>query len=287
MTIFDPENVQRAFSKWRLKDPSDDRLTIVNQGRLGNVMFQYASLLAIALRNGKRPFVFSSNIIRGTFDVSFVEDVDTKQWLQIKERQFAAYCPEMANLPKGSFQLVQMFQSWRYFEPIKQEIRKELKFKEEHEQAGGEMFRHYTAPYRNRTIIALHVRRTDMNDTTESSHGHTMAPLSYIRKAILHMQSKFRTPVFLIATDDKDWCRTHLAGPDMVLMYNDNPHMDLVAMSMCDHVIMTVGTFGWWAAWLVGGYTIYYNGYPKEGSIMAREFVKEDFFQPHWIPMGA
>ena len=37
---------------------------------------------------------------------------------------------------------------------------------------------------------------------------------------------------------------------------------DFVLLQSCDHVIMTVGTFGWWAAWLTSqrrGTVMYYK----------------------------
>ncbi|XP_060587992.1 uncharacterized protein LOC132743491 [Ruditapes philippinarum] len=58
---------------------------------------------------------------------------------------------------------------------------------------------------------------------------------------------------------------------------------DLAAMSLCDHMIISVGTFGWWGGWLAGGSVIYFNGYPKPGSEISKYFVKDDFYPPFWI----
>ncbi|XP_052280959.1 galactoside alpha-(1,2)-fucosyltransferase 1-like [Dreissena polymorpha] len=32
--------------------------------------------------------------------------------------------------------------------------------------------------------------------------------------------------------------------------------VDMAVLSLCDHTIVSTGTFGWWAAWLAGGTTI-------------------------------
>ena len=60
---------------------------------------------------------------------------------------------------------------------------------------------------------------------------------------------------------------------------------DFVLMSSCDHMIMAVGTFGWWASWLTsqrGGTSMYYK-YPFTTTSGARKrFVSEDHFPHKW-----
>ncbi|XP_071098877.1 galactoside alpha-(1,2)-fucosyltransferase 1-like [Haliotis cracherodii] len=276
--------VENTFSRWRTRDPNDHMLTIEPLGRLGNLMFQYASLLGIALRNGKRPFIKPDNVLNTVFNLSFVESWDTKQWLQIAERQFASYSPEFEHLPAGNYVMGHYFQSWKYFQPIRKQIRKEFRFSGLYERLRRNIFHLYTSPYKNRTVIALHVRRTDM--MTPNNAGYTDASVSYIYKAVQHMRDRFRNPVFLIATDDKAWCRQNLDSEDMILMTTTNPFVDFGALILSDHMIMTVGTFGWWAAWLINGYTVYYKDYPTPGGMLEAKFTKEDYFMPHWIPMG-
>jgi len=66
----------------------------------------------------------------------------------------------------------------------------------------------------------------------------------------------------------------------------DHTHgQDMATMSLCDHVIMSSGTFGWWGGWLAKGTTIYYRDWPKNESALAKLFVKEDFYPPEWIAM--
>jgi galactoside 2-L-fucosyltransferase 1/2 len=48
---------------------------------------------------------------------------------------------------------------------------------------------------------------------------------------------------------------------------------------------MSTGTFGWWAAWMAGGTTIYFDGWPRPSSALDAEVNKKDFFPPQWIAM--
>ena len=61
--------------------------------------------------------------------------------------------------------------------------------------------------------------------------------------------------------------------------------VDLAVLASCDHIIMSTGTYGWWAAWLTGGVVVYYKYPAREGSLYSKHFNGDDFFPPHWIPM--
>jgi len=54
---------------------------------------------------------------------------------------------------------------------------------------------------------------------------------------------------------------------------------------MCQHTVITVGTFGWWAGWLANGTTVYYKDWPRRGSPLAALARHADYFPPYWIPL--
>jgi len=60
---------------------------------------------------------------------------------------------------------------------------------------------------------------------------------------------------------------------------------DMAILSSCQHVIMSTGSYGWWAAWLAGGTTIYYSDWPRKGSELDGITNHEDLFLPNWIGM--
>ncbi|XP_014667527.1 PREDICTED: uncharacterized protein LOC106809082 [Priapulus caudatus] len=72
---------------------------------------------------------------------------------------------------------------------------------------------------------------------------------------------------------------------DVVFVGTDDPLVDMCALSDCDHVIMTVGTFGWWAGFLSGGDVIYFAQPTWPGSMYDNELIVEDYYRPEWIGM--
>lgn len=72
--------------------------------------------------------------------------------------------------------------------------------------------------------------------------------------------------IFVLITDDLDWCEKHLTGrrkiEDLYIVSKpltagiDGIGHDLAVMSMCDHSILSRGTFSFWAGFLAGGSVI-------------------------------
>jgi hypothetical protein len=62
------------------------------------------------------------------------------------------------------------------------------------------------------------------------------------------------------------------------------PENDFVVLSNCDHVITSVGTFGWWAAWIANGVTTYYKWPVQPNTYVGNQYNKDftDFFYPNW-----
>ena len=52
-----------------------------------------------------------------------------------------------------------------------------------------------------------------------------------------------------------------------------------VLLATCNHSIITIGTFGWWAAWLAGGRVVYYGDF-----VNSKRSILDHY--PHdWISM--
>ncbi|XP_067653293.1 galactoside alpha-(1,2)-fucosyltransferase 2-like [Haliotis asinina] len=285
ITVLSDDVVGNVFSKWRTTTPSVNTLTVAFRGRLGNNMFEYASLLGIAVSTGKQPFISKSNLLNGLFNISFIADKRNHSSIRVSEKQYGAYDHKLLTLPDGNVEILGYLQSWKYFHSIGDSIRKEFVFRRKYIDLSRQCLEKYTSKHSNRTVVGIHVRRTDMVSGRKS--GYVPAPLSYIQKAVAHMKTKFHNPLFLIATDDKNWCRQNVVSPDIILMENSDPFVDFATLTLCDHMIMTVGTYGWWAAWLGNGYAVYYRDFPRPGSVLARNLIKEDHFLPHWVPLDA
>ncbi|ELT99702.1 hypothetical protein CAPTEDRAFT_41243, partial [Capitella teleta] len=79
------------------------------------------------------------------------------------------------------------------------------------------------------------------------------------------------------------WVRRNLKtdSPYVLAGYHSQGE-DLAILSSCDHVIMTVGTFGWWAGYLSRGQVIYYANYARMNSTIFHEINPRDFFYKSW-----
>ncbi|RUS75084.1 hypothetical protein EGW08_017161, partial [Elysia chlorotica] len=118
-----------------------------------------------------------------------------------------------------------------------------------------------------RTPIGVHVRRYDLLTQKEIRLGSLAAPRSYFQQAFAWMRSRHGDVVFLVATDDPTWCKENIVqGDDVILLPHATADVHMCALATCRHVIMSVGTFGWWAGWLGGGDVIYYTKPHAPGS---------------------
>lgn len=127
-------------------------------------------------------------------------------------------------------------------------------------------------------------------------------------------QPNYRRIQFIVASDSIDWCKEKLNlhsvvselmeyrrrqnssvanAIDVEVTYSvgHSEGFDMVLLSSCDAVIMTTGTYGWWAAWLAEAQnskrTIYYGNWPRPGSYLSKIINKSDFYPPHWVSFDA
>ncbi|MCS6243030.1 MAG: alpha-1,2-fucosyltransferase [Opitutus sp.] len=94
--------------------------------------------------------------------------------------------------------------------------------------------------------VSLHIRRND--------YAHVLG-IGYYERAIKHMRSIVKKPVFFIFSDNPAWAKTHIPSAADVIHVDSNTTpsgavTDLHLMSCCRHHIIANSTFSWWGAWL-------------------------------------
>jgi galactoside 2-L-fucosyltransferase 1/2 len=69
----------------------------------------------------------------------------------------------------------------------------------------------------------------------------------------------------------------------MIFSVGHIPAQDLAIISSCNHVVMSVGTFGWWGSFLnmQGGHTIYYS--KPDSDWENKKIIPDDHFPPNWV----
>jgi len=279
---------------------TDKLITCQLHGRLGNMMFAYASLVGIAWRSDRTPALPVNHFLRSVFHVRAA--VLPQRWsrvIKLSESRAGAYDVQLEQFQsdKELLELVGYFQSWKYFINIEHEIRAEFTFRH-HLAASVDTFiqsavnENYGPQVHRRDVILIgvHVRVSDMTFEANVERGYSIATPDYFTAAMQLYQNRFPRErlLYILATDDEKWCRNNFpykfSGKSPIVHTAAGPDVqNLAVLAACNHTIITVGSFGWWAAWLSNGITVYYKNFPRFNSSLADEYVHEDYYPDKWI----
>ncbi len=130
--------------------------------------------------------------------------------------------------------LTGFYQSWRYFEHCKEEVKNvfELPHWKEYED-----------------YVSIHVRRGDY-----VQHQGSFPPVDvpYINKSLTTLGERIGDiKKFIVFSDDIQWCKM-VIGNDSRAEFSEgrNERQDLEIMASCKHHIICNSTFSWWGAYL-------------------------------------
>ncbi|XP_046381696.1 galactoside 2-alpha-L-fucosyltransferase SEC1-like [Haliotis rufescens] len=261
-------------------------LTLSHHGRLGNWMFAYASLLGIAAKNKREAYIRYSHPLAQYFNIRRTRMEHAQCVRPVSDPTPCTYDKKFETLPTMNITIDGFVQSWKYFAGLETTIRKEFVFKEHIRNEAARTFRTYLHGTSSPLTVCVHVRRTDMLIPGAVKLGFKEAPKSYIVNAMEYMRRKFGSVKFIFISDDTPWCRANFQSPDVVVTERASQEVHLSMLTMCNHSIITTGTYGWWGAWLAGGTVVYYKDFPIPGTIIDRQFTSEDFFLPGWVGLG-
>lgn len=273
-------------------------VTLKFHGRLGNWMYSYASLLGVARANGYIPYLTTSHPLVSYFHITKVRPEDAQCLYTVFDDLPCTYNPEFMNLPAGNISIDGYIQSWKYFRFMEEDVRRELKMHTHLKTQAKEQFSRYVGKFikEGRLVISIHVRRGDILRPEARKLGFCEAPKSYLDNAMKYMLKRYPHSVFFVASDDIRWCKEnlvpakHLSGNQTVpiIFSESNSYWeDFAMLTLCNHSIISVGTFGWWSAWLANGHVVYYKDFPIPGTKIDYETNKEDYFPPHWVGLSA
>ena len=78
--------------------------------------------------------------------------------------------------------------------------------------------------------------------------------------------SKINTVYFILFSDDIKWVRTNIVGDNIIYFPTHTTEVDLAILASWDHVIISNGTYSWWAGGLCRGTTVRYKIIPTKHS---------------------
>lgn len=252
---------------WRLsRCPQYGIVTIMQGGRLGNQMWEYASVWALARRTGLEPYV--PRCIKIKLDQVF-EQLSVPTFGEI------GHCPVEINhfvksleawnftnqsiiLPRYSIQ-PELVLTWV------QDIIQEFTIKKKLLQKSQQILYLAVKPFaaKNHTFVGVHVRRTDYIGYLMRKHNAKPAEVDFYKFAMSFFEIKYQNVIFIMVSDDPPWCWKKFGFKNNVFVvsryHKNSPALDLAILASCNHSIYDYGTFGEWGAILAGGETIYYN----------------------------
>jgi hypothetical protein len=227
---------------------------IGNMGRLANQMFQFASTVGIARRNGydvkfpienfrtETPNSYNGCKLSECFDIPDLYLINSSLITgsikyRYSETDFT-YNKQTENIPDAT-DLYGYFQNEVYFSDSADEIKECFRFKESIIKEAENMIQNFEES------VSIHIRRGDY--LNQQGH-HPIQSVDYYYDALKLIGS---TNVFVFS-DDIEWCKRNLnlSGFNFNFIDLENPYHSMYLMSKCQNNIIANSSFSWWAAWL-------------------------------------
>jgi hypothetical protein len=220
-------------------------------GRLGNQMFQYASLRGIAARRGydfgippsKFDDEWRSHQLFELFDLPHLPKQNIKYLdagnAPVANERFFHFDQLLFDQCPNDISLFGYFQSEKYFKHIEESIREDFTFRDHILDPCKEIAEGFENP------VSLHVRRTDY---LTNSANHYNLDMSYYEEAL----GQFDGRQVIVFSDDPEWCKEQeLFSDDRFLVSESGDNkIDLCLMTFCTSHIIANSSFSWWGAWL-------------------------------------
>ncbi|XP_075394023.1 galactoside 2-alpha-L-fucosyltransferase SEC1-like [Tenrec ecaudatus] len=271
--------------------------TINSKGRLGNHMGQYATLYALAKLNGRPAFIPAQmhSVLAPIFQISLPalhravassipwEDYPLQDWMSDSYRHISGRYVRLTGYPC----------SWTFYHHLRADILREFSL-HEHLSRRTQRFLGRLAARRPRpaTFIGVHVRRGDYVRVMPRVWKGVLADRGYLQRALDWFRARHHAPVFVVTSDDMAWCHGNIDSSQGDVVFagsgrQGSPARDMALLTQCNHTVITVGTFGFWAAYLAGGDTIYLANFTLPGSPFELVFKPKAAFLPEWVGMAA
>lgn len=110
-------------------------------------------------------------------------------------------------------------------------------------------------------MLNLSFRYIDYSQFLQGRFQTQLVGETYFTRAMKYFREKYPSSLFVVTSDDMDWCRKYLIPINNDIEYagNENtgsPAEDMALLAACNHTIISYGNFGFWSAYLGRGEVI-------------------------------
>ncbi len=300
-------------------------------GRLGNLMFKFASAYGLARHHRCKLYVDESylRVLSAIFLINIRHmSISKLEYLNLSGIMFRGNdaCHYFKDIMKPNsikyVELVGYWQAFGHFIKYTDEIRQQFTFRTEIigqitpffiEQMELHISHPLNRRVQNRTkvtisnrninaldqlglkkhlrnssfiFVGVHWRRGDFLQKDKLAYGHSVSSLDYLNKAMNRFLDKYVDVLFIMTSDEKDYCRNIFKKNSQVIITPDNftREQDLAVLAVCQHTIVTTGTFGWFAGYLSGGDVLYDRLSPSKNTDLAKACPPKEYYPPHFLP---
>lgn len=210
-------------------------------GRLGNNLFQIAACIGYAkkynvgwgIKKGYTERGFNAHQVDRFLPHLPACDSYFKPYTEFQD-QWAGFEFNYHEIPfhPNGCELVGFWQSEKYFENAKEEVRKAINLP-------------FIEGYRD--YVSIHVRRGDYVNHSDSFPPVTTEYLASAFQSVNKVVSKA-----IVFSDDINWCKNNILSEGITIEFSEgrNEWEDLSLMASCGHNIIANSSFSWWGAWL-------------------------------------
>ena len=257
---------------------------------LGSQMYHFACLFAISKHTKHKICFFNENINIGKglllnkyfsqvpIDLISISELSDQEKIYYSfpiTRDVVIDSRVFVLNPSFNYDFKGLFNTYKMWYPFLQEIKEIYSFSEEVLIKASSLVEQYRT--NDREVVSVHVRRGDYLLPSASFFTHLS------KDYFDYSMSKFdiNKTNFLFFSDGIDWCKENFGDKDNIFFSNNTSDIiDLAAMTLCDHNIISNSGFGLWGAVL--------NKNNNRRVICPSKYLKNDYAVPHfnhsWFP---
>ena len=278
-----------------------------NEGRLGNQLFQYAFMRGMAAKHNVDWMIpdkdaprFDNYGLFDCFELTGCKQTGEGNYPTLECRD-TLFHPELFDEPRDNINFSGTYQTEKYFEHIRDELREDFKFIDNYLEPCKE----YIDSLGGRdNCVFLHVRRGNPNITGRRGEKwsyqmlqdtHPLCKPEYYVEALKQFPEDKNVIVF---SDMIEWCKTQewLEGDrfsfsdSSLEVFGDGasvPYIDLCLMSLCGGGIIANSSLSWWGAWLqndAGKVIAPDPWYGPKANLDTRDLIPERWIKLHNDP---